>query len=124
MSDFTIDGIEYNYGDTFVIENRKYEQCYDPDTDGRTPYRPPGMRVKVRGQYGNVLYQQLHYDMAETFYGNVIVKMDDGTLCQHNGWMCLEVRGSCLVSTFTKDNKCYLGTLGCDDKNHQLELEI
>lgn len=69
---------------------------HDTDSSGKTPSMPPGTRVvfcpdRDYGKEGTVLMQKLHYDGAESFFGNVIVKMDGGRLMNVNCWQCKEV---------------------------------
>lgn len=77
------------------ILGKKYTQ-QSLDSDGLAPGMPPGTRVvfcpdQDDSKEGTVLYQRLHFDCAESFFGNVIVKMDDGQHIDGNCWLFREV---------------------------------
>jgi len=77
------------------ILGKKYTQ-QSLDSSGMPHSMPPGTRVvfcpnKDDSKEGTVLYQRLHFDCAESFFGNVIVKMDDGQQNDGNCWQFREV---------------------------------
>ena len=110
--------------DTFTIDGRTYEQELK-NSKGEPPYLPPETIVYLQSEkkYGTIKHQKLHYDVGETFFGNVIVHLDNDTYISTNGWMCLRVQDDCFISLLDEkqDKHCSLGTLGCT-KDHNLEL--
>jgi hypothetical protein len=77
------------------ILGREFTQ-YELDSEGEPPNMPPGTRItfcpdKDESKEGVVLVQILHHDCGETFFGNVIIKMDDGRHIEANCWQCKEV---------------------------------
>lgn len=77
----------------------KYTQ-YWYDCEGNPPNMPPGTRIVFLPDHdaakeGAVLYQRLHHDGYETFFGNVILKMDDGRCVEANCWQCEKVDKPC-----------------------------
>lgn len=75
-----------------LIDGVMYCQ-YDVDSEGRSPNMPIETRVLVcpLQEYGTIKYQRLHYDGEESFFGNVIVKLDSGNYAALNCWQCKKV---------------------------------
>lgn len=72
-------------------------QQYHVDSEGRLPDMPAGTRVAVGplgGKEGTVRIQKLHYDCGESFFGNVVVDMDDGASVEAHCWQCMKVANS------------------------------
>jgi len=68
----------------------------DVDSDGRCPNMPQGTRVvfmpdRDDTKMGTIERQLLHYDGGETFWGNVLVRMDDGRYIEANCWQCKKI---------------------------------
>ena len=60
------------------------------DSKGNSPTFPPGTKIiylpdKTKG---TVVQQLLHYDRGESFFGNVLLQMDDGRKIEANAWQC------------------------------------
>lgn len=72
------------------ILGKTYTQYWE-DSEGKPPCTPPGTRVtmKLDGEWvsGTVLLQRLHWDMNESFFGNVIINTDDGRYIETHSWM-------------------------------------
>ena len=73
----------------FELDGKKYVQEWE-DSEGRKPNMPPETRVTAcGGKYSGVVkHQRLHYDVQESFFGNVIVAGDDGKFYDFNCWQC------------------------------------
>lgn len=58
------------------------------DSSGQPPKFLVGDRVLVgpNGMEATVIFQRLHYDGDETFWGNVLVEYDDGIRGTSNSW--------------------------------------
>ena len=69
-----------------TINGNKFTQ-YWKDSDNNSPSLPPNTRVIYGSKEGTVLYQQLHHDGSETFFGDVFVHMDDERLIHNHCWM-------------------------------------
>lgn len=61
------------------------DQC---DSEGNGPKFLPGERVYVIPDKteATIIYQILHHDMNETFWGNVRLRYDDGIEGISHGW--------------------------------------
>lgn len=59
----------------------------DLDSDGKPSPFPRGTRIQYKNKTGTVMAQVLHYNDNETFWGDVILLMDDGEKVYTNSWM-------------------------------------
>lgn len=65
------------------------------DSEGKAPDKPKGTRVTFlpEKKNGTVLHQKLQYDGWDSFFGNLIVRMDDGELIEGNSWQFKKIEG-------------------------------
>ena len=63
------------------------------DSNGKDASYKPGERVYVHPlkQQATVIRQILHYDMNESFWGNLELQYDDGSKGISNSWQCSKV---------------------------------
>ena len=63
------------------------------DPNGKDAKYKPGERVYVHPlkQQATVIRQILHYDMNESFWGNLELQYDDGSKGISNSWQCSKV---------------------------------
>lgn len=76
-------------GTTIDDEHELFESCQCKiDSNGDPPKFFQGDRVLVgpNGMEATVIFQRLHYDGDETFWGNVLVEYDDGIRGTSNSW--------------------------------------
>ena len=81
-------------GTTIDDEHELFESCQCKiDSNGDPPKFLQGDRVLVgpNGMEATVIFQRLHYDGDETFWGNVLVEYDDGIRGTSNSWQLKKI---------------------------------
>lgn len=69
------------------------EKMESKDSQGKPPSFLPGDRVYVAPikMEATVIKQMLSYDGAESFWGNLHLKYDDGEMGVSNSWQCKKI---------------------------------
>lgn len=89
---YSLDELQKIWRDHVDQTTIDYNQEWE-DSEGNPPTMPAGTKVYVgpAKQNGTVLLQKLHYDIWESFFGNVIVELENGERVETHCWLCRKI---------------------------------